>query len=212
MNTDQVLARAYANWLEDGFVELGLGLLLVIVGSLRAMLHFIGTGSLLYYWFAGGLFLLMFAYSIGVGYAINALKARISYPRTGYLKFKPRRRNFKRLTIILVLAGVFGALAGFAATAPELRLAAALVPIILSVIWSSGFTYAAWRIGLQRFYVLAVLAVSIGAALALGGVDAVLGVSFFYLGIGLAMLATGSFALALYLRRNEPLDLNEASL
>jgi hypothetical protein len=43
------------------------------------------------------------------------------------------------------------------------------------------------------------------------GIGVVLGLSFFYLSIGLAMVVSGCLALVNYLRSHEPVDLNGES-
>jgi hypothetical protein len=211
MNTESTLNRAYAHWLNDGIFEIEFGMLLAGVGTLRAIIHFAGEKSTAYYWFSGVLLVFM----IGCGWGFNrfgkALKARITYPRTGFIAFKPRTFNFKRILAILALfifAGVLGGVVGVVATQPNQQEIGGIVPITQGIIGALAFTIAAKRVEVKRFYYLAAFSVGIGLAIASFGVGVVLGLSSFYLSIGLAMVVSGCVALVKYLRSYEPVDLS----
>jgi len=214
MNTENTLNRAYAHWIQDGIFEIGLGILLTGVGTLRAIIHFAGDKSAAYYWLVGGLLVFM----IGCGWGFNrigkSLKARITYPRTGYTAFKPFSFNYKSILAILalfIIAGIFGGTLGWLSTQPNQQKMGVFVPIVMGIYWALAFTYAARRVGVKRLYYLAVIFVVIGLAIGALGVGVVLGVSFFYLSIGLALVVTGCVALVQYLRSHEPIDLNGES-
>ncbi len=211
MNTENTLNRAYAHWLKDGFFEIGGGILLAGVGTLRAIIHFVGAGSVAYYWLSVGLLVFMLG-SVWVGKrASRALKARITYPRTGYTAFKPRTYTYKSILAILALfifAGILGAVVGILATQPNQR---NFVPIVMGIVGALAFIIAAQRIGVKRLYYLAAFSIGIGLVIGALGVGVVLGLSLFYLSIGLALIVTGSVALMQFLRSHEPVDLNRES-
>jgi len=208
MNTENTLNRAYAHWLKDGLFEIWVGILLVGVGTLRAIIHFAGAKTPAYYWLSGGLFLFMFG-SIWAGKRIGeALKARITYPRTGYTAFKPYKPNYKIILAVLILAGIFGGLLGILSTQPNQPKTGIFVPIVMGIIVAVAFTYTAQRVAVKRIYYLAAFSLGIGLAIGALGVGVVLGVSFFYLSIGLALIVTGCMALVQFLRSHEPVDLN----
>ncbi len=214
MNTDNMLKRAYAHWLKDGLFEIGFGILLAGVGTLRAIIHFARENSAAYYWLSAGLLLFMVGWGWGGKHVGKALKARITYPRTGYMAFKPRTYNYKSILAILALlifAGILGAMVGMLAIQPNQQRAGIFVTITLGIVGALAFTYAAKRVEVKRFYVLAAFSIGIGLLIGALGVGVVLGLSFFYLSIGLALVATGSVALMQYLRSHEPVDLNGES-
>ena len=214
MNTQNTLNRAYAHWLKDGIFEIGFGILLVGVGTLRAIIHFAGEKSAAYYWFSGGLLVFMIGYAWGGKRIGEFLKTRITYPRTGYTAFKPRTYNYKSILAILALlifAGIFGGMVGMLATQPNQQRVGIIVPITLGIVGALAFTFAAKRVEVKRFYYLAAFSIGIGLVIGALGVGVVLGVSFFYLSIGLALIVTGSVALMQFLRSHEPVDLNRES-
>lgn len=214
MNTKNTLNRAYAHWLNDGIFEIGFGILLAGVGTLRAIIHFAREKPATYYWLSAGLLLFMIGFGWGSKRVGEALKARITYPRTGFMAFKPRTYNYKSILawlVLLILAGILGAMVGVLALQKDQKQAGLFVPITLGIVGALAFTFAAQRVEVKRYYYLAAISIGLGLAIGALGVGVVLGLSFFYLSIGLAMIVTGGLALAQFLRSHEPVDLNGMS-
>lgn len=211
MNTESTLNRAYAHWLNDGLFEIGLGILFAGIGILRALIYFAGEKSSAYYWLSGVLFVFMIGCAWGFDRLNKALKARITYPRTGFMAFKPRAYNLKRILAILallILGGGLGVVVGVLATQPNQQEIGGIVPITQGIIGALAFTIAAKRVEVKRFYYLAACSIGIGLVIASFGVGVVLGLSFFYLSIGLAMVVSGCLVLVKYLHSYEPVDLS----
>jgi predicted PurR-regulated permease PerM len=106
------------------------------------------------------------------------------------------------------LGGVVGVLV---ATQPNQQEIGGIVPIAMGIVGALAFTYAAQRVEVKRLYYLAAFSIGIGLAIGTLGIGVVLGLSFFYLGIGLAQIVTGGVALVQYLRSHEQVDLNGVS-
>jgi hypothetical protein len=211
MNTENTLNRAYAQWLKDGIFEIGFGFLLAGVGTLRAIIHFAGEKTAAYYWLSGGLLLFMIGGAWVFGRFGNALKERITYPRTGFMAFKPYPYNYKRILVLLIFAGILGGVVGVLATLPNQQEFGGIVPIAQGIVGAIVFTYAAKRIELKRLYYLAGFSLGIGLVIGLLGIGVVLGLSFFYLSLGLAIVVSGCVALVKYLRSNDPVNMNGES-
>jgi hypothetical protein len=206
MNTKDTLNRAYANWIKDGLVEIMAGILLTGVGALRAIIHFAGVKTPAYYWLSAGLFLFMLVVAGGGGYIVKLLKARVTYPRTGFTAFRPHKYNFKKQLVLFVVAMILGGTVGYMATQPNQQRIGAIVPIGLSIIASILFTYAAQRVEQRRLYYLAAISIVLGFLIAALGVGVVLGLSYFYLSIGLVLIASGCVGLLHFLRNHEMVD------
>jgi hypothetical protein len=214
MNTENMLNRAYAHWLKDGIFEIGIGILLTGVGTFRAIIHFAEQKSAAYYWLSGGLFVFMFGVAWGGKYVGEALKGRITYPRTGYISFRPFTFNVKNILAflaLLIVAGALGGMLGILASQPNQQKTGVFVPIVMGIVWGLASTYVAHRVEIKRLYVLAAFFMGIGLVIGALGVGVVLGVSFFYLSIGLAMIVSGCVVLVQFLRSHEPVDLNGVS-
>jgi len=214
MDTKNTLNRAYAYWIKDGIFEIGLGILLAGVGTLRAMIHFAGEKSAAYYWLAAGLLLFMIGVAWGSKRFGEALKERITYPRTGYMAFKPYTYNYKRILAflaLLIFGGILGGVLGILASQPNQQKTGVFAPIVMGIIWGLASTYFAHRVEIKRLYVLAAFFIGMGLVIGALGVGVVLGVSFFYLSIGLVMIVSGGVALVQFFRSHEPVDLNGES-
>ena len=211
MNTKNTLNRAYAHWLNDGIVEIGLGILFTGVGTLRAIIHFAGEKSTTYYWLLAGLLLFMIGFGWGSKRVGEALKARITYPRIGFMAFKPRTYNYKNILALLIFGGILGGMLGILSTQPNQQRVGIIVPITLGIVGGLAFTFAAQRVEVKRFYYLAAISIGIGLVIGALGVGIVLGISFFYLSIGLALIVSGCVELVQFLRSHEPVDLNGMS-
>ena len=212
MNAENPLNRAYAHWIQDGLFEIGLGILFAGVGTLRAIIHFAGEKSAAYYWLSGGLLVFMIGCGWGFSRIGKSLKARITYPRTGYTAFKPYSFNYKSVLALFIFAGILGGMLGMLSTQPNLQKIGIFVPIGQGIVGALIFTYAAQRVEVKRLYYLAAFSIGIGLVIGALGVGIVLGISFFYLSIGLALIVSGCVALVQFLHRHQPVDLNGESL
>jgi hypothetical protein len=214
MDTRNILNRAYAHWLEDGIFEIWMGILLAGVGTLRAIIHLAGHKTAAYYWLSAGLFVFMIGIAWGGKRFGDAVKARVTYPRTGYMSFRSYISNYKSVLAILVLlifTGVLGVFVGMLATQPNQQKIGGIVPIGQGIVGAIILAYTAHRVEQKRFYYLAAFSIVIGLVIGLLGIGVVLGLSFFYLSIGLALVVSGCLALMLYLHSYEPVDLNGMS-
>ena len=116
--------------------------------------------------------------------------------------------NYISIIILLILAGILGGTLGYLSTQPNERWIGIFVPIGQGIVGAIIFAYTAQRVEIKRLYYLAAFSIGIGLVIGALGVGIVLGVSFFYLCIGLALIVTGCVTLAQYLRSHEPVDLN----
>jgi len=212
MNAENPLNRAYAHWIQDGLFEIGLGILFAGVGTLRAIIHFAGEKSAAYYWLSGGLLVFMIGCGWGFSRIGKSLKARITYPRTGYTAFKPYSFNYKSILALFIFAGILGGMLGMLSIQPNQQKIGIFVPIGQGIVGALIFTYAAQRVEVKRLYYLAAFSIGIGLVIGALGVGIVLGISFFYLSIGLALIVSGCVALVQFLHRHQPVDLNGESL
>jgi uncharacterized membrane protein YeaQ/YmgE (transglycosylase-associated protein family) len=112
---------------------------------------------------------------------------------------------------LFIFAGILGGMLGMLSTQPNQQKIGIFVPIGQGIVGALIFTYAAQRVEVKRLYYLAAFSIGMGLVIGALGVGIVLGVSFFYLSIGLALIVSGCVALVQFLRRHEPVDLNGES-
>lgn len=162
---DRIQQRVRRYWADDGLAEMAAGGLCIFIGLLSFAEASAPPGSSLARILAIGLPVLTIAGILLVGRVIGEVKARLTYPRTGYVAYRgtPAARR--------VLAGLASGMIG-----------AAMVNLLrswqVSPDWTPGLTgvsislfllYLGHTLGLMRFHILAMLSALTGAAVSLGG-------------------------------------------
>ena len=198
---DRMMRRTWRYWYEDGLAEMAGGLIFLAIGLLF-LFEAVSSPAL---WSAGlssiGLPVVVIAGSWLASRVVGRLKSRLTYPRTGYVRYRrPRRRRAVR---VAVSAGVTGALVAFLlAMAPASR---AWIPTLQGVLIGTSFFYLGYTADLTRFYILGALSVLVGVAASLVGLGDVPGSAAYFTGVGLALVGSGTCALRAYLRATAPL-------
>lgn len=199
--------RVKRYWFTDGIGELIGGGMLVLLGIYFALQEsiqrFLGGNSLVGMILQMGFFLVLF---VGGGWIsqwlVNLLKARLTYPRTGYLEYQTDRgRNSKRKWILLV------ALSG--GTATSMVLLAHLFQSFDAMVAMTGMLGALVFVvlstrsaGLARFYVLAGVSIVLGLALSVTGLSISYNTGLFYGLLGICISISGGWTLRRYLQNN----------
>jgi len=139
----------------DGLTEVMSGFLLFIVA--------LATGRPAFYWTYLVAILLL-------GPGLQRIRARVTYPRIGYVKLPAENPRRLRSGIAIWVLGVFLAAAVSLALighATDNLAWRRLAPAIAGLLFSGGFAYLARQSGLTRHWVLATLSVVTGIAMVL---------------------------------------------
>lgn len=214
---DKVVQRTQRYWYQDGLPEIAVGFLFLVGGLAVSLMAnpIVDPGTTLALLLALGLLLLSMAAVIvlgrGLRRTLEAIKSRVTYPRTGYVSYRrpaPRPRTLPAkiglwvalMLISMVVGGVLGYVLGM--------LAAAGLPMwVLSMSTTQGVLLAialvimGYRYGLVRFYVLAVLSLVTGVLAALNDM-AFGGAALYFVTMGAILALSGLATLAIYLWRN----------
>jgi hypothetical protein len=199
---ERLQQRARQYWFQDGLGELAVGLLFLLLG-----LYFLGQASLpsdstLYRLLDAGFLLVFLAAILLLRRLVPFLKERITYPRTGYVSYRQVEKNQRGLR--MAAAMIIGAtVAALFAAAP---LSLVLLPGVSGLIAACAFLLMGSRAGMARFYLLAACSALLGGSLSLLGVGDIFGLGLYYTLFGLAILASGFYALARYLLENRALQ------
>ena len=201
---DKVIQRTHRYWYEDGLNEIATGCMFVLCGLFLFMMDSVRPGSPLAPVLAVGLVILVSFGGLAVGRAVKAVKARVTYPRTGYVSYRRPESNRRRRIIAASLGvglGVLGIVLSIVG-APTWLVSMAMVE---GLILGAGLLYMGHRLGLARFYVLAFLSALIGVVVALGSLlDDALGSAAYFGEMGLVLTASGLFTLRAYLSQTQP--------
>lgn len=211
----QTKRRAVQYWYVDGTFEFnfgGLCLLLALYFLALAKLQDTLAGWLL----NAGLVLVLVFGGFGINWLVMRLKEKVTFPRTGYIALK-RERGKKRIGMLLVV----GILSGLTATLLTMGMVSlstdviitfikaaprplSLMPAVSGVLFGLSLVIVAIRTAIPRFYLAALLSLGIGAALMYSGLDMNLGLTAYYVLMGITLLAMGGLTFWRYLRTTTP--------
>jgi hypothetical protein len=192
VDVNEITKRAQRHWMEDGLVEMMLGLLMFTHMGVYMTLSALPEGPRANV----GLTFLVQALVLGITLAIvggfKRLKARVSFPRTGYVAF-PKPTWKLRISIWAIFATVFAVAEGISMLRPtdKERLSSMAAPAFaiffaacliggglkhkqLSMLWEGLLTmlfavYLTWFTSLRGIEGLGTLMILVGLSMALLG-------------------------------------------
>lgn len=196
----QAPRRTAGYWYADGLVEIGTGLLFLLLTAFFAVEGLAPADSLPPGFSAFGLPVILLGGMAVAGLALRSLKRRLTYPRTGYVAYPPTHPMRK------VLAGVIG---GTVSLLLVLLLTDRLewiraLPTLQGAAVAAVWLLMGYRTGIARLAAHGLLALLAGLASGWAGWPTWLGTSAVFGAIGLASLLTGAFVLTRYLRTTTP--------
>jgi hypothetical protein len=167
-NVSDVEQRVKRYWYIDGFGELvgGGGMCLILALYFSASEYF-GDDSLIGGLLKASMALVLIGGIFLVRRLINAVKLRITYPRTGYVEYSEPKNK--------VVAGVLSAITGiimamtFVFIVRQFNKIDAMVAISGAVMGIILFVKQVWTARVKRFYILSAAAIAHGTVLAASG-------------------------------------------
>jgi len=197
----QVEQRVKRYWYSDGIAELASGGLFVLLGIYFGAQGFLGEGSFVSIILQVSLVLMMVGGIFGVRWLVNTLKARLTYPRTGYVEYRVNEKDAKIRRY--VVAGVAMIIA--VASIVLIDYIRNLDSMVLITGLLVGVIFIALRgksSGLGRFYLLGGFAIMLGVTLSFSGLGQAYNLGLFYGLLGLAIMVSGGVVLRRYLNEN----------
>lgn len=201
---ENTIQRTRQYWYIDGFSEILTGIIFILLGAINCISGIISPsiGS---------------AAMVGIGYPliilggmfggrvwVRSMKEKVTYPRTGYVKYiQPKRSSRTRRMI----------------TAFFVAIAVSIITMVISkgldpfwIVLGTGLLIAAFigymavQVPLNRFFLLAVWMALVSLVCAFLPVSEDLQMGFLLTGGGLGWLASGLVTLLDYLKNTEPAD------
>lgn len=193
--------RVKRYWFTDGLGELIGGGMFILLGIYFAAQEFLGQNSIL-----GGILQVSLILVLIGGMAIsrrmiNSLKARLTYPRTGYVEYHVDEHSLRsRRIVVVILAFVISGLTMlfvrlfdfFDAIVAVTGVAVGLILVVLRAKSS----------GLSRFYILGAVSIVLGLVLSVSNLPHGYGLGSFYCLMGLCFMISGGIVLRRYLQEN----------
>ena len=198
MDLGEIERRPAKYWNADGLPELMMGLVWMLWGAAWLVGESLprGTAWNMYWMFTPALLALS---GVAAVWATKKLKARITFPRAGYVEWNEPTRTQR-----IIGAGIAMITAAFLATLvvrARAQGAERVAPAVIGVLLSLGFVVASLT---QRApHMLALAGVALMLGLAFGALN--LGwqsTNWMLVGLGLASVLSGSLRLGMFLKRN----------
>ena len=198
---DRLEHRVKTYWYTDGLVELMAGMVFIVLGLFFAGQDWFRDRSLAQALFGSSLVIVLVWGALATRWAVNLLKTKLTYPRTGYVSYRVDQKNAGRRRLVAALtAAIFAALLVNIAV----RLGSvSWIPAISGLLVGGILVYTKGRVsGLLRFYLLAGFSVILGLVMSFG--DLLLGyrLALYYGLMGVAFLVSGGISLRRYLADN----------
>lgn len=193
--------RVRRYWFTDGLGELIGGGMFILMGIYFGLQEYLGQNSML----GGILQVSLVLVLVGGMYVsrrlINALKARVTYPRTGYVEYQVDDRNLRSRRIwVAVLALAISALTMVFVNL--FQFFDAIVAVTGVAVGLILITLRAKASGMARFYVLGAISIVLGLALSISKLPDGYSLGYFYGLMGLSFLLSGGLTLQRYLEEN----------
>lgn len=188
--------RTLAYWFTDGIPEMVGGAAMVVFGGLlllatRTGLEWLALSSL-------GLLLVVGPIS---AMAVKSLKERVTHPRTGYVAYPAASAKSRGVAFVTAFAtaGLLMVATRFSRGGIEPGVVATTGAAV-----AGAMAVRAYKMGLKRFYVIAVTALGAGMAASFYQGTMTGGVAMVILATGAVAIVTGAWTFAAYLRANRP--------
>ena len=205
-NLSDVEQRIKRYWYTDGIGELIGGGMFILLGIYFALQELLGQNSMIGGILQAGLVLVMIGGMFIGRRLINTLKARLTYPRTGYVEYQVDERNLTGRRILTALL----AFAISALTMVFVRLFDFFDAIVAVTGFAVGLILVILRAkvsGLGRFYILGAISIMLGLALSVSGLPNGYSLGLYYGLIGASFIISGGLTLRRYLEENPlPVD------
>lgn len=194
-NIDKLIRRTYRYFYDDGLVEMAIGLLFTAVGLFLLTWRSIQAGSIA----GAALALAMVALVTGGAFLIKKIvqetKARVTYPRTGYVAYRRGEPPGNRWPV--VLAAVLFILASL--LLPQVL---SQMPVVEGALLAIILGYLGLRSDVRRFYAVAAAALVLGTVATLLEAGDIVGSTIVFTGTGVVLFITGILTFITYLRQH----------
>jgi hypothetical protein len=197
----EVERRVKRYWYEDGLAEMASGGIFILLGLYFSIQGLFVEGSLVSVLLQSSLVLIMVGGAFGVRWLVNTLKARMTYPRTGYVEYRVNEKSVKIRRYVVAGVAMIIAIASIVL----IDYIRGLDSMVLVNGLLVGIIFIALRgksSGLKRFYLLGGIAILLGVALSFSGLGQAYNLGLFNGLIGLAIVISGAFVLRRYLSEN----------
>ena len=196
--------RTQRYWYVDGLAEIGVGAILVVLGLFYAVLETLPANAAKSWLLGLGQPVLIIGFAVLVRWIVRRLKEKITFPRTGFIAYRPAepRRKISGILIAIVTAVTLGLVVFISRSWVNLQ----WVPSITGLFAGLLTFMIAYRIKLPRFYFLTIYTLAVGFTASLLRLTDSLNNEVFLIGLGVGWIVSGLLTLVKYLRSTSPAE------
>ena len=200
-NFSDVEQRVKRYWYVDGFGELvGGGGMCLILGIYFAAQQYFGDDSPMGSLLQMSLALVLIGGGLLVRRLIGTAKARVTYPRTGYVEYS-EPQNKRLMGVLAAIVGMVMAMT-FVFIVRQFNSIDAMVAVTGAVMGIILFVKQIWTAKMKRFYILSIASLLYGAALSVSGLPRGYNLGLFYVLMSISFMISGGLTLKKYLDEN----------
>lgn len=193
--------RVRRYWYVDGFGELvGGGGMCLILAIYFAVGQYVGDESRLGGILSSTLVLVLIGALFVVRRLIDAVKLRVTYPRTGYVEYPDAKHKISNAVFAAIGGGLLGGIVvSLVRRFDSIDALVATSGIVMSLVLAGK---QLWSTGVRRFYVLGLAALLYGLVLANSGLPRGYNLGLFYGLMSISFMISGGLTLKIYLDKN----------
>lgn len=204
-----VEGRVKRYWYSDGIAELSIGGMFLLLGLYFGIQGYFGESSTVGVILQVSMVLVMIGGILGANWLVNSLKARLTYPRTGYVEYrandkdaKQRRYLFLAVTLVLAIASI--TLLDYIREVDSMVLGTGImVGVVFALLRGKSS-------GVTRFFYLGGFSFVLGIGLSFDNLSQAYNLGLFYGLLGVAIMTSGIAVLRRYLSENPmPVDMDD---
>jgi hypothetical protein len=193
LKTIQVKTTQY--WYSDGVYELAFAALCLVLALFLLAQALLPKDTLIYHILVSSFVLILLGSVFWLARLVNIIKARLTYPRTGYIAYQSKPRQ--TLWLSFLLGSSIAALMSFLVIKGLITLS--MMPALAGLVFALVLLLFSIRTGLARFTLIGLIALLTGGVLSWLGIGDNLGLSIFFGLIGLTFALSGFCTLRSYL-------------
>jgi hypothetical protein len=200
-NLIDVERRVKRYWYSDGIAEISVGGMFILLGLYFAVQGYFGEESRVSVILQVSMVLVMLAGFFAAQWLVNTLKARLTYPRTGYVGYRVKDNDAKQRRYVVMAVAAMIAIASMTL----INYIRDLDPMVLGTGFLIGVIFVVLHgksSGVTRFYYLGGFSLLLGIALSLDSLSQAYNLGLFYGLLGVALLISGGLVLRRYLSEN----------
>ena len=192
---NDITQRTRQYWFTDGLAELIAGISFLLLGLYFYLQVVLPRASLAANLLQAGFALFIIGCVLLGKRTVQALKERLTYPRTGFVAYTRANPRYRWLSAGLAV-GIAAMIASLIVSTPA---AVDWLPAVTGLVVAAVWLVTAARVGLLRFYLLAIISIVLGLGLSFSGLGDTFGVACYYASMGFALIFSGWTTLRSYL-------------